>query len=217
MSVSLPAAYRRLHADARAYLLTWPAPSTGQERLRQQLLAHLEAHPDALWRDGPAAHLTVSALVLDRDGERVLLTLHRKARAWFQLGGHCEPQDTGVHAAATREAREESGIEDLVLHPTLVDLDRHALAGSFGRCREHLDLRFVAVAPEGALPIVSVESLDLRWWPVDALPDGCGADLPRLIESARRQLSSVAASPSAAASSSSSESPRPATAATPSR
>ena len=35
----------------------------------------------------------------------------------------------------------------------------------------HLDVRFVAVAPAGAEPAVSAESLDVRWWPADALPD----------------------------------------------
>ena len=65
---------------------------------------------------------------------------------WLQFGGHFEPGDESVLAAATREAREESGIADLVLHPQLVHLDRHALlASGFGRCSEHLDLRYVGV------------------------------------------------------------------------
>ncbi len=34
----------------------------------------------------------------------------------------------------------------------------------------HLDVRFVAIAPPGAVPVVSEESTDVRWWPVDALP-----------------------------------------------
>jgi hypothetical protein len=35
----------------------------------------------------------------------------------------------------------------------------------------HLDVRFVAVAPEDAVPVVSEESTDVRWWPVGALPE----------------------------------------------
>ena len=35
----------------------------------------------------------------------------------------------------------------------------------------HLDVRYVAVAPQGATPVVSEESTDVRWWPVDALPE----------------------------------------------
>ena len=185
---SVPAPYARLHARAEALLASWTAPDAVQEARRQDFLAHLAAHPGALWKQGPPAHLTASALVLDAAGEHVLLTLHRKAGAWFQFGGHYEPADVDPHAAATREAREESGIADLVVAPGLVELDRHTLVGSFGRCREHLDLRFAAVAPEGARHVVSEESLDVRWWPVARLPDTAGADLGRLVAAARRQL-----------------------------
>ena len=151
-------------------------------------LAHLAAHPDAMWKGGPSAHFTASCLVLDLTGSRALLTLHRKAGVWFQFGGHFEPGDTDAHAAAQREAREESGITTLVARPGLVQLDRHQLVGSFGRCREHLDLRFVAVADDDATHLVSGESLDVRWWPTDALPQETRHELEPLVAVARSVL-----------------------------
>ena len=186
--MTLPAAYRLLHEDATRQLDGWSAPNAAQERLRAGCLAHLTAHPDAMWKQGPPAHFTASCLVLDPTGTRALLTLHRKARAWFQLGGHFEPGDTDAHSAAQREAREESGIMTLVARPDLVQLDCHRLAGAFGRCREHLDLRFVAVADAGAAHEVSQESLDVRWWPVDALPEQTRHDLEPLVAAARSVL-----------------------------
>jgi hypothetical protein len=42
----------------------------------------------------------------------------------------------------------------------------------------HLDVRFVAIADDHAEHSVSDESLDVRWWPVDALPDD---DLTELV------------------------------------
>jgi 8-oxo-dGTP pyrophosphatase MutT (NUDIX family) len=185
---SLPTAYRLLHEDATRRLCAWRAPDQAQEELRKSYLAHLAAHPDALWKQGPASHLTASCLVLDHTGSQVLLTLHRKARAWFQFGGHFEPGDLDAHAAAQRETREESGILTLVARPDLVQLDRHQLVGSFGRCREHLDLRFVAVADEGAAPVVSAESLDVRWWPIDGLPVQSRQGLEPLVAVARSVL-----------------------------
>jgi 8-oxo-dGTP pyrophosphatase MutT (NUDIX family) len=187
----LDPAYRRLHEDARRLLTAWAAPSPDQDHRRHSFLAHLTAHPDAMAKQGPPAHFTASVLVFDPSLERVLLTLHRKARAWFQFGGHYEPSDRSVHAAATREAHEESGIPDLLVHPHLVEVDRHELVGSFGRCREHLDLRFVAVAGPGAEHAVSAESLDVLWWPTGALPAESSADLPRLIATARAGLASA--------------------------
>ncbi len=137
-------------------------------------------------RGGPSAHLTASVIVLDAARDCALLTLHRRAREWFQLGGHYEPGDASVWHAASREAREESGIARLTVLPDIVQLDRHVLVGEFGRCREHLDIRFAALAPPDVDPQVSDESLDVRWWPVDALPEGTAAELAPLVAAARR-------------------------------
>ena len=185
----VPAAYLRLRHDAHRLLAGWEAPDEQQEQLRTELVAHCATHPDAMWKQGPPAHLTASALVLGPSLDTVLLTLHAKAGRWFQFGGHFEPADAGVHAAATREAREESGIAGLELHPRLVHLDRHRLlAAGFGRCREHLDLRFAGVVADDAGYAVSEESLDVRWWPVDALPPESAAEIGPLAQAARRLL-----------------------------
>jgi 8-oxo-dGTP pyrophosphatase MutT (NUDIX family) len=110
--------------------------------------------------------------VVSDDHRRVLLTLHAKAGRWFQLGGHCEPADDSLAAAALREATEESGVGGLVIDPVPVHLDEHPVSfcGAPGVVH-HLDVRFVAVAPAGVVPVVSEESEDVRWWPVDALPE----------------------------------------------
>lgn len=187
----VPTAYLALRDDALRVLDGWQAPDAQQERLRVELLGHCLAHPDALSKQGPPSHLTASALVLDASLDKVLLTLHAKAGLWLQFGGHFEPGDDSVLGAATREAREESGIADLVLHPELVHLDRHELlAAGFGRCSEHLDLRYVGVARDEDAYAVSEESLDVAWWPVDGLPDASAGEIAPLAEAARRVLGS---------------------------
>jgi 8-oxo-dGTP pyrophosphatase MutT (NUDIX family) len=160
-----------LVADAREVLLGVPTASAGQRALRDRFVAHLDAHPDGVLRTCRPGHLTASTVVLSADAARVLLTLHAKAGRWFQLGGHVEPGDGTLLAAARREAVEESGL-DVVVDPVPVHLDEHAVpfCGADGAAH-HLDVRFVAVAPDGARHAVSDESLDVRWWPVDDLPD----------------------------------------------
>ena len=176
-----------LHEDALALLRAWTAPDAVQEEVRRRYVAHLEAHPDGLSRTCFPDHITASTLVLSEDGERVLLTLHAKAQAWFQMGGHCEDSDTTLAGAALREATEESGVPGLELDPRPVQLNAHPVPFCDPRGTvHHLDVRFLAVAPDGAAHAVSEESLDVRWWPWDALPTE-DADMHELVRLARRR------------------------------
>lgn len=160
-----------LYDDALSLLREWPAPNQGQEAIRRSYVHHLEAQPTGLQRGCFPAHITASTLILSADRQQVLLTLHAKAMAWFQMGGHCEPGDLTLAGAARREAGEESGLLDLTLDPSPVQLNAHDVAFCNPRGTvQHLDVRFLTVAPDDAMHAVSVESLDVRWWPVDALP-----------------------------------------------
>lgn len=161
-----------LHDDALASLRGWTAPDAAQEALRTRFVAHLERTPDGMWRSSYPEHVTAGALVISADGGRVLLNLHGKAKRWFAFGGHAEPGDATLADVAAREAREESGIGDLRLEPAPAQLDVHPVpfCDPRGEVR-HLDVRYVAVAPPAAQEITSEESLDVRWWPVDGLPE----------------------------------------------
>ncbi|MFS8198663.1 NUDIX hydrolase [Streptomyces sp. CWNU-52B] len=158
----------------------------GQEQLRQAYLDHLGAHPDGMWKACTAGHVTASALVIDPDRGRVLLTLHRKLRMWLQMGGHCEPEDTTLEAAALREATEESGIAGLTLLPGgPVRLDRHPIPPP---CHCHFDVQYAAVAAPGAVQEISDESLDLRWFTYDEVPQVADASVVRLLAATRARL-----------------------------
>ena len=176
------------HRDAVTVLEGWVPSTPAQAALREEYVAHLRQHPDATSRACSPAHLTCGALVLDASGDRVLLTLHAKARRWFHLGGHLEPEDTGLAAAALREATEESGTVGLWLDPVPVQLDAHEVSFCGGvPATRHLDVRFLAVAPPDAVVAVSEESLEVAWWPVEALPTD-EESLHELVDLARARL-----------------------------
>ena len=167
--------------SAIALLGDWRAPDADQDSLRHAVLAFLHARSDSCQRACVPAHVTASALVVDEPGSQVLLTLHPRFGRWVQLGGHCEDTDDDIHAAALREATEESGIGGLRLEPELAAIHVHPVTCSLGVPTRHLDLQFIVRAPAGARPVLSDESLDLRWWPIDALPPDADAGLTRLV------------------------------------
>lgn len=170
-----------LHASVVDLLSRWDAPDSEQDALRHAVLAFVLARPDACERSCEPGHVTASTLVLDHRGEHALLTLHPRVGRWLQLGGHCEDSDRDITAAALREATEESGIDGLRIEPDMVALHVHPLTCSLGRPTRHLDVQFVAHAPAGTEFVRSEESLDLRWWPLEAMPQ----DDPALVALAR--------------------------------
>ncbi|NYI06270.1 NUDIX hydrolase [Allostreptomyces psammosilenae] len=189
-----------LRDDALRVLSGWSAPDERQEALRAAFVDYLAANPDGLSRGSAGGrHLTASALVVDPSSSRVLLTLHPRVGSWLQMGGHCEAHDASLAAAALREATEESGVPGLTLSAAPLRLDRHlvpcrdgvrlpAADGGPGDVSEHLDVQYLAVAPPDAVARISEESLDLRWFPADRLPDGADHSVRALVSQALATL-----------------------------
>jgi 8-oxo-dGTP pyrophosphatase MutT (NUDIX family) len=176
-----------LYDDAVAELEGWQAPTAEQAALQATYLTHLREHPDGLTRECHPDHITASLLVVDEARRRVLLNLHARYQIWVQFGGHCEPADPSLAAAALREGIEESGIGALRLVGSgPAQLSTHEVRCGPVRPAHHLDVRYVAEAPSGADPIVSTESLDVRWFDVDALPADLEPELRELVAIAGR-------------------------------
>lgn len=179
-----------LHQSAIDTLDAWRPADPAQESMRHALLAFLDAQPNGCLRESVPGHITGSALVVNHAGTHALLTLHPRFQRWLQLGGHCEPEDATLVAAALREATEESGIEGLTIDELPTAIHVHPVTCSLGVPTRHLDVQFVARAPRGAEAERSDESLDLRWWPLDELPDSSDFGLTQLAALARVHLSS---------------------------
>lgn len=149
---------------ARAIVAGFAAPDAEQAADQERILKFLDVHPDALHRTCLKGHLTASCLLLDAGRERVLLHHHRKLDLWLQFGGHADGEGD-LASVARRELLEESGITPASFGPTPFDLDIHPIpAHKSEPAHEHLDVRYLAIAPLNAQFVASSESKSLRWF-----------------------------------------------------
>jgi 8-oxo-dGTP pyrophosphatase MutT (NUDIX family) len=166
-----------------------PADAAETRDLRR-FLDFVAAHPDPFDRRIVEGHLTGSAVVTSADGARVLMVRHRKLQRWLQPGGHAEPGERSGEDVALREAREETGLQGLELHPLAprpLDLDVHRFpARGTEPAHDHLDLRYHVVAPGTRIVGDPVETDDVRWFTWDdALALDLDAGLRRALAKAR--------------------------------
>jgi hypothetical protein len=142
----------------------------------------IKTDPHCFCSKNPLGHVTASAFVVNRDFSMGLFTFHKQFKKWIQLGGHCLPNEFYMHDVALREAKEESGLENLCFvdsgkqkkffeeflkYQTLkvpFDIDIHKVFQKNKKSmHKHYDLRYVLMANCLDQVQVSSESLDLRW------------------------------------------------------
>ena len=151
-----------LKARLAAYRTRWPEESETVNRFE----AFVASHPDCFERSCRVGHITGSAWIVNRTGERMLLTHHRKLGRWLQPGGHSDG-DPDTLEVALREAWEESGLEVRALDEAIFDLDVHVIpARGHEPAHYHYDVRFLVHAMEDRFR-VSEESCALAWVPAD--------------------------------------------------
>lgn len=155
-------------ALARTHVVEAAVPAG--DPVRRRILDFVDTHPDALHRSCVEGHLTGSGMVVDPVTQRFLFMLHAKLGRWFQPGGHADG-DGALPGVALREATEETGIEGLRVAAPAVDLDIHRVELPGEPAHLHLDVRYLVLAPPGAVANGNHESRALRWAGIAELPE----------------------------------------------
>ncbi len=120
----------------------------------------------------------ITAVVV-RD-EQVLLVQRADNHAWTLVTGILEPGEEPAVGAA-REALEETGVTVRVDRLASVS-SNHRVTHTNGDLAVYLDLTFACSWVSGDAHVADDESIDVRWWPLDDLPQLGPTQVERLEE-----------------------------------
>lgn len=150
-------------AALRAALVAHTPADPQEAAHRDAMLALAEVRGDPFARDHwDPGHYTASAFVLSPEEDALLLIFHEKLGRWLQPGGHFEPGDADLAAAALREVEEETGLVDLEPRG-LFDLDVHLIpARKQDPAHRHFDAR-VLLRARTRVVTAATDALDARW------------------------------------------------------
>ena len=120
----------------------------------------------------------ITAVVV-RD-EQVLLVQRADNHAWTLVTGILEPGEEPAVGAA-RETLEETGVTVRVDRLASVS-SNHRVTHTNGDLAVYLDLTFACTWVSGEAHVADDESIDVRWWPLDDLPQLGPTQVERLEE-----------------------------------
>jgi 8-oxo-dGTP pyrophosphatase MutT (NUDIX family) len=149
-------------------------PKNEQEKVDQAaIIAFIEQNDDVLDRENLVAHLTSSAIVVNEEMNKVLFIHHNIYNAWGWVGGHNDG-DADLIGVAIKEAKEETGIEDIqpvneeILMMDIIHVTNHIKHGQYVGDHLHLNVTYLLKASEDEqLKHNPSENSDVRWFLID--------------------------------------------------
>ncbi len=147
-------------------------------------------HPRSFHRDHLPGHLTGSAWIIDSTASAVLLVHHAKLNRWLQPGGHADGDENILHVAL-KEAEEETGLRNLKILESLFDIDIHTIPQRKDfPAHDHYDVRCLLQGDQRDQLIISDESTDMAWIPLEMISAKCdnSRSITRMIEKTKVYL-----------------------------
>ena len=143
---------------------------------RETMLSLIAAHGDALLGRGcTAAHMTASAMIVNKARTKVLMAYHKIYQSWSWTGGHNDGE-TDFEAVAMREAREETGVRTLrrigsgAASVEILPVWAHIKRGKWVGSHLHLNVSYLFEADEAEpLTIAQDENSAVGWLPIAQL------------------------------------------------
>lgn len=141
------------------------------------MLNFLEKNNDALLRSNLTAHLTASAIVVNKEMTKVLFAHHNIYNAYGWVGGHNDGDKDFLHVSI-KEAKEETGIKEVapynedVLMIDSIYVGNHIKNGVYVSDHIHMNVTYLLIADEEqAINHKPDENSDVKWFDIDTVLD----------------------------------------------
>ena len=153
----------------RDLIMRYQPQDPREEKDRLLILHYLDEGHDALERTDIIGHFTASSWITDPSRTKVLMAFHNIYRSWAWTGGHADGE-ADLLAVALREAREETGVQDLkALSADPISLEvlgvpSHVRRGEIVSAHLHFNVTYLFEAdPESPVLIKADENSAVGW------------------------------------------------------
>ena len=154
----------QMHRNKIIKLLKQYQPTVKEVEFKSKILKFIEENADCFSRNLDIGHITGSSWLINKNGDKALLTHHAKLNTWLQLGGHADG-DNDILRVALKEASEESGISSIKdISEEIFDIDVHQIpANKNEKAHIHYDIRFILQVSSDEKIKINHESNELLW------------------------------------------------------
>ncbi len=149
-------------------------PFNEQEEMDKSfMLEFIQNNEDYLTRENRVGHFTASNWIVNKDRTKVLMIYHNIYHSWAWTGGHADGEENLLNVAL-REAKEETGIQDMkLLYDGIYSLEvltvnGHVKRGKYVSSHLHLNCSFLwEASEEEAIRMKADENSGVKWVPIE--------------------------------------------------
>lgn len=137
---------------------------------KEGILKYLEKEKNVFTRDNKIAHMTVSAWVVNKERNKVVMVYHNIYNSWSWMGGHADGEKN-LFLVAKKEVEEESGLSNIrpilndIFSLEILTVDGHVKNKKYISSHLHLNITYLFEANEKEILVIKQdENSGVEWF-----------------------------------------------------
>lgn len=147
-----------------------------EEKDKEIMLRSFEDFDDVLKRDNEYLHFTSSAVVVNKNRDKVLMIYHNIYNSWGWVGGHADGEED-LLAVALREVNEETSVSNIkvlgdgkIMAIDTLPVAGHVKRGKYVNAHIHMSVAYIFEADENEqIKIKPDENSNVKWQDIDKM------------------------------------------------